>query len=77
MSFIPSKHSKVSMGLRIYLVRHAESTNNIICHDHIGEYESMRNHDPLLSPTGHEQAQQLAQYIKQHEHLSEICESIF
>jgi broad specificity phosphatase PhoE len=62
-------------GLKIYLVRHAESLNNIACHDHPGEYENIRYHDPQLSPTGHEQAQQLAQYIKQHEALSEICES--
>jgi broad specificity phosphatase PhoE len=74
MSFIPRNHLSNS-GLKIYLVRHAESLNNIMCHDRPGEYETIRNHDPELSKTGHDQAHQLAQYIKQHEILSEICES--
>lgn len=75
MSFITSKHNPTT-GLKIYFIRHAESLNNIRCHDNINNYEHLRSHDPELSPRGYEQASQLAQYIRQHEQLGEVSESI-
>ena len=74
MSFIMPKH-KPSTGLKVYLIRHAESLNNITCHDHREGYEDLRSQDPDLSPQGYEQAAHLASYIKTHENIEDICES--
>ncbi|OMJ77211.1 hypothetical protein SteCoe_23246 [Stentor coeruleus] len=73
MSFITSKHNPAT-GLKIYFIRHAESLNNIRCHDDLQGYEHLRSHDPDLSPRGYEQASQLAQFIRQHEQLGEVSE---
>ena len=75
MAFITNKHNTAT-GLKLFFVRHAESTNNIACHDNFEAYEQLRSHDPELSPQGHDQAASLAQYIKQPENLGDICESI-
>jgi broad specificity phosphatase PhoE len=74
MAFIAEKHAK-NTGLKIFLVRHAESMNNIACHDDREHYEQTRSHDPELSQRGMEQAAQLAEYIRKLEHMGEICES--
>jgi broad specificity phosphatase PhoE len=74
MAYILNKHN-YDTGLKLFFVRHAESMNNIQCHDNPLEYESMRSHDPLLSPQGYEQAAQLANYIRLHEPVGNLVES--
>jgi len=71
MYFIPAGHSEDSTGLRIYLIRHAESMTNIIPRNSLIDIETIPK-DPSLSPTGHKQAYQLAEFIKHHSQLSKI-----
>ena len=76
MAFVNNKHN-VSTGLQIYFVRHAESLNNIRCRDNPEEYETLRFHDPELTPEGYEQAAKLAAFFKYHESHFDVCESKF
>lgn len=71
MYFIPAGHCEDSTGLRIYLIRHAESTSNVIPRNSPIDIETISK-DPSLTPTGHKQAFLLADYIKHHNHLSKI-----
>lgn len=74
MLFIPGDHSKESVGLRIFLIRHAESTANIIPRNSAIDISTLST-DPSLSPLGHTQAMQLSNFIQAHEHISKISES--
>lgn len=47
--------------MRLYLIRHGQSTNNALASE--GRYESDRTYDPRLTATGEKQAQQVAQYL--------------
>ena len=53
-------------GLKVYLIRHAESSNNVLCSQDPLHYEDVRDHDPALSPSGEEQAKQLGEFIARH-----------
>jgi broad specificity phosphatase PhoE len=74
MAYIQPKHDKLT-GLKVFLLRHAESLNNIRSHDNPYEYESLRSHDPDLSTQGYDQAAQLAAYLKQSGSLGDLVES--
>lgn len=74
MQFIPSDHIKESVGFRIFFIRHAESTANIIPRNSPIDISTLST-DPSLSPLGYTQAMQLSSFIKNHEHLSKISES--
>ncbi|CAG9335297.1 unnamed protein product [Blepharisma stoltei] len=61
------KQTHPHTGLKVYLIRHAESNNNLAsCTMERSEYERIREHDPTLSEGGIEEARQLGQYMKNH-----------
>ena len=64
--------------LRVFLIRHAESTNNVIekTKDRL-HYESILSHDPELTDKGHIQAQHLAEYLSHHQEGLKISHSKF
>jgi len=49
--------------MRLYLIRHGQSTNNAIAHLPTQEIRLKRSHDPLLTETGQQQAQHLADFL--------------
>ena len=57
MEFISYNHNPAT-GLKLFFVRHAESTTNNIVYndDNFEEYKRLRFDDPELSLKGHEQA---------------------
>jgi len=58
----------ISNKLRVFLIRHAESTNNAIEKTkNRAYYETLRQADPELTEKGHTQAQHLAEYLSQHQ----------
>lgn len=61
------KGSHPATGLKVYLIRHAESNNNLAsCSMDREAYEQVREHDPTLSEGGIEEARQLGQYMREH-----------
>lgn len=56
------------LGLRVYLVRHAESLNNV---------EGEQVDDPRLSHLGHQQAQRLVKYFEEERErgTGQVCKS--
>lgn len=61
-------HSQVTPNLRVILIRHGESENNV--HNEIGpdHYQKHRQADPTLTANGRQQAQETAEYLKDCDH---------
>lgn len=49
--------------LQLYFIRHGQSTNNVILDENNEDYLLVRTTDPELTPVGHEQAQQVAEFL--------------
>lgn len=58
-------HSPSTPNLRVILIRHGESENNV--HNEIGgdHYQKHRQADPPLTTNGRQQAQETAEYLKE------------
>lgn len=52
--------------MRVYFIRHGQSTNNVLYTDNLSfaEIELKRSHDPQLTDIGEQQAERVAQFLK-------------
>ena len=50
--------------MRLYFIRHGQSTNNALGHLSREEVELLRSHDPELTDIGVQQAERVAQFLK-------------
>jgi broad specificity phosphatase PhoE len=57
-------HDSQSPNLRIILIRHGESENNIHHEISMEQYQQNRQADPDLTPVGYQQAQETAEYLR-------------
>lgn len=51
--------------MRLYLIRHGQSTNNALYETNPAEVDRLRSHDPQLTEIGRQQAQAVATYLAQ------------
>jgi 2,3-bisphosphoglycerate-dependent phosphoglycerate mutase len=51
--------------MRLYLIRHGQSSNNALYGKSPEDFETLRSHDPQLTETGQQQAAAIAQFLGQ------------
>src|SRR5687768_15915859 len=51
--------------MRLYLIRHGQSSNNALYGKNPEYFENLRSHDPQLTETGQKQAALTAEYLSQ------------